>query len=74
MSSRPESDVVNDKTADSYNDEKGRVEDTQDAQSIVVDVEDTPEEQALIRKLDRRILPIACLMYLFACQCRINHH
>ena len=26
------------------------------------------EERLLVRKLDRRILPIACLMYLFACQ------
>ena len=25
------------------------------------------EERLLVRKLDRRILPIACLMYLFAC-------
>ena len=28
----------------------------------------SPEERRLVRKLDRRILPIACLMYLFACQ------
>jgi hypothetical protein len=26
------------------------------------------EERALVRKLDKRILPIACLLYLFACQ------
>ena len=25
------------------------------------------EERQLVRKLDRRILPIACLLYLFAC-------
>lgn len=25
------------------------------------------EEQRLLRKLDRRILPITCLLYLFAC-------
>lgn len=31
----------------------------------------TVEERRLVRKLDRRILPIACLMYLFACQ---YHH
>ena len=26
------------------------------------------EEKRLVRKLDKRILPIACLMYLFACK------
>ena len=26
------------------------------------------EEKQLVRKLDRRILPIACLLYLFACK------
>jgi hypothetical protein len=26
------------------------------------------EERRLVSKLDRRILPIACLMYLFACR------
>jgi hypothetical protein len=25
------------------------------------------EEKRLVRKLDRRILPITCLLYLFAC-------
>jgi hypothetical protein len=28
------------------------------------------EEKDLVRKLDRRILPIACLLYLFACSLR----
>ena len=27
----------------------------------------SPEERRLVRKLDMRILPLACLMYLFAC-------
>ena len=27
----------------------------------------TPEEKALVWKLDKRILPITCLLYLFAC-------
>ena len=31
-------------------------------------VSDSEEERRLVRKIDRRILPIACLMYLFACQ------
>ena len=26
------------------------------------------EEKRLVRKLDKRILPITCLMYLFACE------
>ena len=26
------------------------------------------EERRLVRKLDGRILPIACVLYLFACQ------
>ncbi len=26
------------------------------------------DEKALVRKLDRRILPLACLLYLFACK------
>lgn len=30
----------------------------------------TPEqERRLVRKLDWRIMPIACIMYLFACEC-----
>lgn len=28
----------------------------------------TLEEKRLLRKLDRRILPIVCLMYIFACE------
>ena len=28
---------------------------------------DSAEEKRLVRKLDRRILPITCLLYLFAC-------
>jgi hypothetical protein len=30
---------------------------------------DPTREGKLVRKLDRRILPITCLMYLFACGC-----
>lgn len=28
----------------------------------------SPEEKALVWKLDKRILPITCLLYLFACE------
>lgn len=34
-----------------------------------VDPKRVAEEKALVRKLDNRILPIACLLYLFACKC-----
>lgn len=30
------------------------------------------EEKRLLRRLDGRILPIACLMYLFACEFSTN--
>jgi hypothetical protein len=34
----------------------------------VINLSATPEEEKrLVRKLDRRILPILCLLYLFAC-------
>lgn len=28
----------------------------------------SPEERKLVRKLDSRIMPIACILYLFACE------
>lgn len=30
---------------------------------------DSPEERRLVRKLDGRIMPIVCILYLFACEC-----
>lgn len=30
--------------------------------------EGTPEERKLVRKLDERIMPLACILYLFACK------
>jgi hypothetical protein len=43
-----------------------------DAPSVQSDVQHegpvSVEERRLVRKLDRRILPITCLLYLFACQ------
>jgi hypothetical protein len=38
----------------------------EDEQERKVEV-DMTEEHALVRKLDRRILPITCILYLFAC-------
>lgn len=32
--------------------------------------EPSPEERRLVRKLDKRILPVACILYLFACECQ----
>jgi hypothetical protein len=49
-----------------------RDEDATEPPSIQSDVQPegpvSVEERRLVRKLDRRILPITCLMYLFACQ------
>lgn len=39
----------------------------QDDASLVT-AEQSPEERKLVARLDMRILPITCLMYLFACE------
>lgn len=36
-----------------------------------VDGEVSPAEKRLVRKLDSRIMPLACILYLFACE---SHH
>ena len=36
-------------------------------ETIGADAELTEEERILVRKFDKRILPLACLLYLFAC-------
>jgi hypothetical protein len=51
-----------------------REEDATEPPSVQPDVQPdegpvSVEERRLVRKLDCRILPITCLMYLFACQC-----
>lgn len=42
---------------------------THSALPIIID---SPEERRLVRKLDGRIMPIACVLYLFACECRLS--
>ena len=48
--------------------EIGRNEAVDQDEANSMDIEYSPEEQRLVRKLDIRILPITCLMYLFACE------
>lgn len=46
-----------------------------DQPEVVAESKFTPEdERRLVRKLDWRIMPIACIMYLFACAyARFSH-
>lgn len=56
-----------------YADEKGHEFQSETAPSdIQVQREKSPEEKKLVRKLDVRILPITCLLYLFAYLDRTN--
>jgi len=52
-------------------DEK-HVEDTNNPEAVVQDAafweSRAAEERRLVRKFDNRILPLACLLYLFACK------
>lgn len=48
-------------------DEKLEVSSGSSSEGIDPEVSLDLEEKRLVRKLDRRILPIACLLYLFAC-------
>jgi MFS family permease len=63
------SDVI-EKSA-GYADEKGQVESASD-QETALHKGKTPEEKKLVRKLDVRILPITCILYLFAYLDRTN--
>ena len=36
-------------------------------EELHIDAETAVDERQLLNKLDRRILPITCLLYLFAC-------
>ncbi len=47
-------------------DELKHIEARLESVELANDVDDE-DERRLVKKLDRRVLPIACLMYLFAC-------
>lgn len=46
---------------------KERTDDLEELKSATK-YEGTPEERRLVRKLDGRIMPLACVLYLFACR------
>ena len=48
--------------------ETGQNEAVDQVEANSMDIEYSLEELRLVRKLDIRILPITCLMYLFACE------
>ncbi|TCD71973.1 hypothetical protein EIP91_000105 [Steccherinum ochraceum] len=52
--------------------ENAAVVDQTESPPSATDYEATPEETRLVRRLDMRIMPIACLMYLFAYLDRTN--
>ena len=69
MTSQLKNDTTNDTIRDSLSDEKARIEEILDVgPDLAIDCEDTEEEKALVRKIDGRILPVICLVYLFACE------
>ena len=45
-----------------------KVEDQSLRSHSALDAEVSPEERKLVRKLDSRIMPLACILYLFACE------
>lgn len=40
--------------------------------ALEIDAGRLMEEKKLVRKLDKRILPLACFLYLFACESEHN--
>ncbi|PPR02934.1 hypothetical protein CVT24_012164 [Panaeolus cyanescens] len=57
---------------ESYGDADGEGDPTGEGEVALTTFEGTHEEKLLVRKLDRRILPITCLLYLFASLDRSN--
>lgn len=51
-----------------HSDEKLEEHVEDDVQEELLDAETITQEQRLVNKLDKRILPITCLLYLFACR------
>ena len=60
-------DIVEQYPDEKYSKEEDRIETGQQQEELVRQGQ-SPEEKKLVRKLDNRILPIACLLYLFACE------
>ncbi|PCH35272.1 MFS general substrate transporter [Wolfiporia cocos MD-104 SS10] len=55
------------------NDEKqAQIDEVENVSPVPAAVQYSPEERRLVRKLDARIMPIACLLYLFAYLDRTN--
>ncbi len=53
-------------------DEKAPAVDVDVVQPDSVTVSIVVEERRLVRKIDWRIIPIACAVYLFACKCALS--
>lgn len=62
------SDVVEKRTDFAYSDEQGQDSQFDPESDKRVPLIHTPAEKKLVQKLDARILPITCILYLFACE------
>jgi hypothetical protein len=62
------SDAVEKRTHFADSDEKGQNSQFDPEFNKRVALIHTPAEKKLVQKLDARILPITCILYLFACE------